>query len=475
MHAAGVYRHRRAVRSEAGQSALEFLAVLAVAAAVLVLLANLGLVQRATDAARLAACRLTGSACPGGPGGPAAQSAFEPGPCQRSSRDSEDLGSVKVAFFKLGGNFGFSRTTKADGETSFTFVDGAGAALVAGAGAKLEVTKGATTYGGRLAADGELGASVSRGDTWVFRTPREADGFESWIRRERNEDRRGGVFPPYAGVNWVVETVSGERDIPKPDITFTEAEGAAETSASAQFGPVGGEVKANAAALLGVERDRRNGRTARYYQVDFGVAGKASYIAAGLGAGWEGSGVVKVTRDRTGDIVELEIVDTSTGTLDGLLELDTDRLTYNELMTKLAKDAQASFGADGSRTRSIVSTTTLAVDNAADRAVVERWAGFLSGVATAGERAADGGLPDNEGAARSPMGRLLFDKSTVSVVEYDGRRSGLSFAAEVALGPKLGVELGTTDESSEAVRAMYLGAPSGGRRVLVPFTACVPG
>lgn len=416
--------------------------MLAVAAAVLVLLANLGLVQWATDVARLAACRLTGSACPGAPSGPAAQSAFEPGACQRSSRDSEDLGSVKVAFFKLGGNFGFSRTTKADGETSFTFVDGAGAALVAGAGAKLEVTKGATTYGGRLAADGELGASVSRGDTWVFKTPRDADRFESWIRRERNEDRRGGVFPPYAGVNWVVETVSGERDIPEPDITFTEVEGKTEGSASAQAGGAGGEVEANAAVLLGKERDRRNGKTARYYQA--------------------------------GDIVELEIVDTSTGTLDGLLELDTDRLTYNELMTKLAKDAQASFGADGSRTRSIVSTTTLAVDNAADRAVVEKWAGFLSGVATAGERAADGGLPDNEGAARSPMGRLLFDKSTVSVVEYDGRRSGLSFAAEVALGPKLGVELGTTDESSEAVRAMYLGAPSGGRRVLVPFTACVP-
>ncbi len=58
-------------------------------------------------------------------------------------------------------------------------------------------------------------------------------------------------------------------------------------------------------------------------------------------------------------------------------------------------------------------------------------------------------------------------------MEYDGSKSGLEVAVEVALALKLGANFGTSETEADAVEAHYLGAPEDGERALVPFTECV--
>ena len=462
---------RRRHLSESGQTTAEYLGVLVLVLAVVVALFLTGIPGTVSGGLQAAICRILGQSCPAQQSAPRS---FEPPPCEKASRRTDDNGSVRVAFVKLGRDYSFARSEAADGETKITFIDGSEVALVAGAGGKLRLQAGGRTYGGRLAADGELGINAKGGDTWVFDSPEEADEFEDWLRREKNEDRIGGLIPIYAGVNWAVEGITGEDDLPEPRITFVQVGGGAEVTGSAQLGGAGASATASAAALVGVEYDRETKQSTDYIQVDFGIDGNLTYVAAGLGGGWEGSGVVKVTRDRDGEIVKVEIVDTSTVSVDGLLDIDTDNLTLAQLMDKLKRDAKVAGGGSASATGTIVSTTTLDVTSDRDRAIVDDWVDGFDEIKAAGERAIDGGLPDDQRDALSPFGRLLYDQATVSVVEYDGDRSGLSLEAEIALGAKLGIDIGSTEESATAVNAWYLAGPEGGRRVLVPFTACLP-
>lgn len=421
---------------------------------------------------RSAVCNVLGTGCPA-PGTATAGRSFEPPPCELSSRTTEDGGSLRVSFVKLGADYTFTRTESANGETKITFVDESTLAAVAGVGGKLEVKAGGRTYGGRVAADGDVGVVAAVGDTWVFTTPEDGDDFEGWIRRETNEDRRGRFFPGYGPLNGLVEWARGEEPLPAPTITFEEAGVAASGSASATVGVASVGVDGSAAVLVGTEVDRDAEESSTYYQVDFGAGAEANALFSGLGGSWEGSGVVKVTRNEADEIVRVSIVDTSTGTLEGLATLGTDQLTLAGLTGKLANDATASLDGSDAAVGTIVSTTDLEVTSDAERAVVRDWVGALDGLAGAAERAVDGGLPDRGSDVASPFGRLLYDRATVSVVEYEGERSGLAFEAEVALGAKLGIDVGATDSSSRAVAAWYLAGPEKGRRLLLPFTTCV--
>lgn len=479
-------------KGEEGATSAEWLALALLVAglvAALALAAPAGIATSVRQAIVAGLCEVAelagGDGCPPGAGdagapheraaGELTDEDFQPDACEVFSRETEDRGSVKLAFVHLGADYFFIRSEHSDRETSITFVDGGEIGLTGGLGGRFDVTAGGRTYGASARASGEIYADFGNGDTWVFASPEEADRFESWLRREKNEDRRGDAFLPYGWVNGVVEWATGEEDPPEPDRTFIEgglnAEGGAEASAGlAQVGLDG-----SAAVLLGEERDRRTGTRTRYYQVDFDIAGRAGLLTLQAGAGWDGSGVVKATRDADGELTELEIVDTSTGGLSGVADLDTDDLTLAGLMDELGNEASLDLARDETADHTIVSTTTVQLEEPDERAAVDDWFGLLNGVSTAGERTFDGELPDREAAVRDAVSRLLYEDSRVSVVEYDGNTTGLGLAAEIALGLKLGVDLGSSESSRQAVEAYYLGVPFNGERRLVPFGACIGG
>jgi hypothetical protein len=134
------------------------------------------------------------------------------------------------------------------------------------------------------------------------------------------------------------------------------------------------------------------------------------------------------------------------------------------------------LSSDDSQTNTIVSTTKLDLTNPADRAVAEEWFMGMGGFAGAVENASPiGGVDAADGNAGDAFSQLLYDQARVSVVEYDGQRTGLDIAAEVALGLKLGAALGTSETDSRAIEALFLDSPVDGQRNLIPFTECVGG
>ena len=425
-------------------------------------------------------CIVTGGDCSGASEVADPDDAFRPDDCDVYTRATSDNGTIKVAVFTLGADYGFTRTEKSNGETEITFVDLGAVGLEAGIGGKFKVNDA----GGDVSADikGRLG--LSNGDTWVFDSPEEADEFEGWLRREKNEDRISMFSPAFGVANGFYEWVTGEEDIPDPRRTFWEVDETIEGSVSGHVATAGGQIEGGAALAIGGMSDRgedlddtSDDTSTEFFSVDFDAAFDVGLLTVDAGAGYSGEGVMKLKRNANGEIVELEIVDTSEGSLSGLTaDLDAGRLTWGLFMEELQDLESLNFASDDSETHTIVSTTKLELTNAADRAVAEEWFMGMGGFSGAIENASPlGGIDAAEGNGGDAFSQLLYDQARVSVVEYDGQRSGLDIAAEVALGLKLGAAIGTSEEDARAVEALFLDSPEDGSRTLIPFTECVGG
>jgi hypothetical protein len=468
--------------SERGQTAPEYVGILAFVVAMVILVVAAGGGIGGTLVERIL-CVITGGDCAGDTDVPDPNDAFRPDDCDVYTRSTSDNGTVKVAVFTVGADYGFTRTEKSTGETEITFVDLSELGLEAGVGGKFKVN-GA---GADVSADikGQLG--LSNGDTWVFSSPEEADEFEGWLRREKNEDRISGFSPIFGAANGIYEWVTGEEDIPDPRKTFWEVNEDIEGSVSGHIGTAGGGLEGKAALAIGGMHDKgpdmddpSDDSSTEFFSVNLDAAFDAGLLTVDAGAGYSGEGVMKLKRDANGEIVELEIVDTSEGSLSGLAaDLDTGRLTWGLFMEKLEEQGKLeslNVGIEDSETNTIVSTTKLDLTNPADRAVAEEWFMGMGGFEGAIENASPlGGVDAADGNGGDAFSQLLYDHGKVSVVEYDGNKSGLDVAAEVALGLKLGGAFGSSEVDATAVEALFLDAPEDGSRTLIPFTECVGG
>ena len=464
--------------SERGQTAPEYVGILAFVVAIVLLVVAAGPGIGGTIVERIL-CIVTGGDCSGGEETDP-NDVFRPDDCDVYTRTTSDNGTVQVAIFTLGADYGFTRTEKSNGETEIMFVDLGELGLEGGIGGKFEVNG----EGADVSADikGRLG--LSNGDTWVFDSPEEADEFEGWLRREKNEDRISAFSPAFGIANGIYEWATGEEDVPDPRRTFWEVSESVEGSASGRVATAGGELEGGAALAIGGMTDRgedlddpSDDTSTEFFSVDFDAAFDVGLLTVEAGAGYSGEGVMKLKRNADGEIVELEIVDTSEGSLSGLTaDIDAGRLTWGLFMEELQDLESLSLSSDDSETNTIVSTTKLDLTNAADRAVAEEWFMGMGGFAGAVENASPiGGVDAADGNAGDAFSQLLYDQARVSVVEYDGQRSGLDIAAEVALGLKLGAALGTSETDSRAIEALFLDSPVDGQRTLIPFTECVGG
>ncbi|CAN5650977.1 hypothetical protein BH20ACT23_BH20ACT23_14660 [soil metagenome] len=464
--------------SERGQTAPEYVGILAFVVAIVLLVVAAGpgiggsLVERIL-------CIVTGD-CSDGPDVADPDDAFRPDDCDVYTRSTSDNGTVKVAVFTVGADYGFTRTEKSTGETEITFVDLGELGLEAGVGAKFKVNDA----GADVSADIKAQLGLSNGDTWVFDSPEEADEFEGWLRREKNEDRISSFSPVFGIANGIYEWASGEEDIPDPRKSYWEVNESVEGSASGHIATAGGGLEGGAALAIGGMNDRgedlddpSDDTSTEYFSVNFDAAFDVGLLTVDAGAGYSGEGVMKLKRDASGEIVELEIVDTSEGSLSGLTaDLDAGRLTWGLFMEKLQDLESLNVASDDSDTNTVVSTTKLDLTNPTDRAVAEEWFMGMGGFGGAVENASPfGGVDAADGNAGDAFSQLLYDHGRVSVVEYDGQKSGLDIAAEVALGLKLGGAIGTSETDATAIEALFLDSPEDGERTLIPFTECVGG
>ena len=172
--------------SERGQTAPEYVGILAFVVAIVLLVVAAGPGIGGTVVERIL-CIVTAGDCSGGEETDPNE-AFRPDECDVYTRSTSDNGSVKVAIFTIGADYGFTRTEKSNGETEITFVDLGELGLEAGIGGKFKVNDA----GADVSADIKAKLGLSNGDTWVFDLPEEADEFEGWPRREKNEDRIAG-------------------------------------------------------------------------------------------------------------------------------------------------------------------------------------------------------------------------------------------------------------------------------------------
>jgi len=464
--------------SERGQTAPEYVGILAFVVAIVLLVVAAGPGIGGTVVDRIL-CLVTGGDCSGGEEVDPNE-AFRPDDCDVYTRTTSDNGTVKVAIFTVGADYGFTRTEKNNGETEITFVDLGELGLEGGVGGKFKVNDA----GGDVSADikGKLG--LSNGDTWVFDSPEEADEFEGWLRREKNQDRVSAFSPAFGIANGIYEWATGEEDVPDPRKSFWEVSESAEGSVSGRVATAGGEIEGGAALAIGGMNDKgedlddpSDDTSTEFFSVDFDAAFDLGLLTVEAGAGYSGEGVMKLKRDNNGEIIELEIVDTSEGSLSGLTaDIDAGRLTWGLFMEELQDLESLSVTSDDSETNTIVSTTKLDLTNAADRAVAEEWFMGMGGFAGAVENASPlGGVDAAEGDSGDAFSQLLYDQARVSVVEYDGQKSGLDIAAEVALGLKLGAAFGTSETDASAIEALFLDSPEDGQRTLIPFTECVGG
>jgi len=464
--------------SERGQTAPEYVGILAFVVAIVLLVVAAGPGIGGTLVDRIL-CIVTGGDCSGGEEVDPNE-AFRPNDCDVYTRTTSDNGTIKVAIFTVGADYGFTRTEKSNGETEITFVDLGELGLEGGVGGKFEVNG----EGADVSADikGRLG--LSNGDTWVFDSPEEADEFEGWLRREKNEDRISAFSPAFGIANGIYEWATGEEDVPDPRRTFWEVNETVDGSVSGRVATAGGEVEGDAALAIGGMDDKgedlddpSDDTSTEFFSVDFDAAFDLGLLTVEAGAGYSGEGVMKLKRDNDGEIVELEIVDTSEGSLSGLTaDIDAGRLTWGLFMEELQDLESLNITTDDSETNTIVSTTKLDLTNAADRAVAEEWFMGMGGFAGAVENASPlGGVDAAEGDSGDAFSQLLYDQARVSVVEYDGQKSGLDIAAEVALGLKLGAAFGTSETDASAIEALFLDSPEDGQRTLIPFTECVGG
>lgn len=479
----------RAGPRERGASSAEYVGTIVVAA-VLVGAIVLAISPQGANV-RAAVCDAVGSilrtdlscgdADAGDTAGPPANEDFQPPVCQVSQTGEEYNSAVSIAFIDFGENAGLVRTVMSDGTVTLTATDGGMLGASASVGADFEAG-GGTDLGAEIDFGG--GVTLGLGDTWSFTgedAAQQADDFEDLLDEHQMRQLQRESSP--YGAMWS-DLFDPIDPLPEPDSTTTEIGVTAEVdsqfglSISATEDGSGPSLDAQAVAASieadstwSETRDTHGTESAEddtmTYTVDMSVNPDVSsdIWAADLGLGDTAGMSMAVTKNANGQIVEIAIVSTSEGAINGGVGLGGDS----------GSGSEGSFFTSQEETTATVSTTTLTLDPDApgyeqDAAVVEDWLGG-DGYEWPGTIPMSAVNPAHPGA--DPFSQLMHEQATVSAITSEGVTSTTGLAAEVSLGLKLGFDFSASSSEAEAVYAAYLGAPRDGERSMVPYDDCI--
>ncbi|MPZ86773.1 MAG: hypothetical protein GEU81_01645 [Nitriliruptorales bacterium] len=436
-----------------GQVTAEYLGVLvAITVTVAVIVAS-PIGPAVAEGIKTVICTIIGQDCSAG------ETTFEPDSCVRATSDRSIGGSLRITFVEIGGREGYTREERSDGTVHVTWFDEGTVGATAGIGARggIELPSGDLRAGAFASGTVEVGAGL--GETWVFE---DADAADDFISERRNLAlRRAGesLSPGLRIVNGVVDLVTGGPDLPDSDMVYFEAVAGASGSAGVDLGPAGASAELSGEAVAGGVYDRRTGETTLYLELSGEIGGSAGVVLGVSGS--EGRGVAAaLTLDADGQPIKLESSYSTSSGRGGLLS--GNGMTLDDAGNVLGS-VSGDFGAEGTNTVTVTSELDLRDPRNRSAAM-----DLLTASATVGT---PDGVERYLEAAEGYQQRIM-DDGTVSITEYDGETWGLGAGGEVALGAKLGLDLGYDASDTRLVDAQYLDAPQGGERVLVPWQAC---
>jgi hypothetical protein len=464
-------------RSDAGASAKEYAALIAVAALMLGVLFSV--VSPGTFGADVeyALCKLFAaddSECES-----RHDRALKPNCLAGLTSDSYG-GSVEVAIFSVGRDYGFLKFTTIgpDGKKTVKVMAIKGVSGGVGTGVGVGINAGKIF---NVGADASVDATlrVGAGDGWVFDGPNaedDANAFMNDIKEQYSIDavkENGGLLGSIGGN--IYDAFAGP-DIPEPTIQRYEGQLdiTGSLTAGLGIGPrdkpeyVGRHrkenwqdklpdsrgsngVTPNLNAYVGIsgtekviyEDDKKTGDTSMTFMLTGEVNYGENHLVPGAQGRANATGAMTITKDKNGNIksasfTQVHIVNGKATTVTTTLPITTDaeRATLAEYLLN-----PFNTGGPGGQLLSLTWD---------DMAPTE---------------------PPGEGA--HPLQQLLYDKGKTSKVTYDYDQSDASYGANVKLGLKLGANYAVSNSGRQVTDAQYLGAQGpGGTREWKDFEEC---
>lgn len=483
-------------RHESGVSSAEYIGTLVVAAllvgAIVLAMSPQGANVRAKVCEAVGSILQSDLAC-GSDGDDSAEPPvdedFEPPVCQLSQSGESYNSVISIAFIDIGENAGLTRTVMSDGTIILTASDGGSLGASGGIGADAEAGGGA-----QLGASLDFGGGVNfnAGDSWEFSgddAEQEAEDFENLIQEHQARD----ITRKHSEGAWVVDLIDPLDPLPDPDTSTTEigltgdVEGELginltgnEDGSGPSVGVTGfaGSLDADAkwTETHNTQGTGSSEDDSRTYTVDMSInPDVASDIwQADLGLGKTEGMSMAITENASGQITEVSIVTTSQGAINEGVSLEGGG---SDGPGDDANSGSGSFFTSEEETTATVTTTTLSLDPESagydeDAAVVQDWLGGNgSGYSWPGLVPMSAVNPAIAGD--DPFSQLMHEQATLSAITSEGVTSTTGFAAEVALGLKLGFDFSAEESEAEAVYAAYLGAPDNGERTMVPYDDCI--
>ena len=395
------------LRSEAGQTAAEYVGVLLLVAAIVAAIVLTPVGERIAYQSKILICQIAGgdncAATAGNPDAPALAK------CVVSASDRSLEASVKVLVFKAEGGVAGVKRVSADGTTYIT--------MKANAGAGLEFSSpGASAEGGGTGASSPKGdfSVTGKGEfarTWKFASEREADDFVDHV-----------VDKVKAKLDWKPDFLQSADDYDLPDQDSDTLYGGIAAGGSVSAGGGG----AYAAAGGGVEggvgaKFLANGDRTYFFKAKANVNARAgSSLAGGFGANGDGEIIIGITYDKNGH--EKAMTVTGIGTVAGGVDFRGSAENLSGLLGSLEKVGGAGVGQAGTR---VEFESELDLTDPANREAART---FIDGINPVSGRSVDLGE-----ATRALYDRFDADgKTNVRLYDVDKMEAGVDIDGSVA-------------------------------------------
>lgn len=399
---------------------------------------------------------------------------YKPSSCTTGISTNTYGGSVDIAIFTIGKDLTFMRTTTVDnnGNKTVTLTAVNNESLGVGTGVGVGVNAG----GLNLGADASVGANlkVGIGDSWQFTgkdAESDADNFVGDMREQATIDSVKSTGP----LGWVAGEVydhTAGPDIRDPDLTRTEFSLNGDASVSAGLGVGPGKPKGKHAKGRAEEGDKDKR----------GDTGVSPNMSAGLKIDGSEKGIIETNKKTGEQSVSFILSGTGTASENHVTGSNQAKKGYQG-MVKVTKDKDGNItGLDLTRVETSGgtaewTTTHLPIDNSQDRQAVSdyllRGGGTGLGQTTLNLNWEDLAPTEPPGPNASPLQQLLYEKGQTTKADYSYDSSDNNYGANVKLGLKLGLNVGISSTDQKLKNAQYLGAPGAdGKRQYVDYKEC---